>query len=95
MSQKKAIILLSGGLDSATTAAIATNNNYELFALSFNYGQKHLFELEAANNICNFLKISNHKILDGGLKRLKRGISCVEKQFLQNVGQLPGIVTLL
>ena len=48
---KKAIILLSGGLDSATVLAIAKNQGYENYALSFNYGQRHDVELESAKKI--------------------------------------------
>ena len=44
---KTAVILLSGGLDSATCLAIAKQDGYELHALSFNYGQRHKFECEA------------------------------------------------
>ena len=58
---KKAIILLSGGLDSATVAAIATKENYQLYALSFDYGQRHRVELEAAKKIAEFFKIKEHK----------------------------------
>jgi 7-cyano-7-deazaguanine synthase len=59
---KKAIILLSGGLDSATVAAIAIQSGYELYALSFDYGQRHKIELESAKKIVNFFKIKEHKI---------------------------------
>ena len=45
---KRAVVLLSGGLDSATVLAIARREGYELYALSFRYGQRHVFELEAA-----------------------------------------------
>ena len=44
----KAIVLLSGGLDSTTTLAIAKSSGYDLFAISFNYGQRHKIELEKA-----------------------------------------------
>jgi 7-cyano-7-deazaguanine synthase len=59
---KKAVILLSGGLDSATVAAIAKNQGYELYALSFDYGQRHKIELEAAKQIANFFDFKEHKI---------------------------------
>ncbi|MBT4922600.1 MAG: 7-cyano-7-deazaguanine synthase QueC [Rickettsiales bacterium] len=66
---KKALILLSGGLDSATTAAMAIQNGYEIFALSFDYNQSHKFELESAKNIVKFLNIPHHKIIkiDSGI----------------------------
>ena len=47
---KKAIILLSGGLDSTTVLAIAKDLGYDTYALSFRYGQRHLIELDAARN---------------------------------------------
>ena len=59
---KKAAILLSGGLDSATVAAIATKAGYQLYALSFDYGQRHMVELEAAKKIADFFKVAEHKI---------------------------------
>ncbi len=58
---KKAVILLSGGLDSATVAAIAKKEGYELYALSFDYGQRHKVELEAAKKIAEFFKVKEHK----------------------------------
>ena len=53
---KKAIILLSGGLDSATCLSIAMNLGYECFGLSFDYGQRHKFELDCAKNLPNIIK---------------------------------------
>ncbi len=57
---KTAVVLLSGGLDSATVAAIAQGQGYEVIALSFNYGQRHDKELEAAQAIANCLGINKH-----------------------------------
>ena len=51
---KKALILLSGGLDSATVAAIAKKQGYELYALSFDYGQSHKVELLAVKKLLIF-----------------------------------------
>lgn len=62
MDKKKAVVLLSGGLDSATTLAVAKNENYDIYAISFDYGQKHLRELEAAKKICARYKIK-HKVI--------------------------------
>lgn len=64
---KKAIVLLSGGLDSATSAAIALQDGYETIALSFRYGQKHEKELQAAQTIANHLGIEEHYIIDVNL----------------------------
>jgi 7-cyano-7-deazaguanine synthase len=66
---KKAIILLSGGIDSATTMAIAANSGFGLNALSFKYGQRNQFELKAAADIATFLNAENHIILDIDLSR--------------------------
>ena len=57
---KKAVILLSGGLDSATCLAIAKQEGYELHALSFNYGQRHKFEIEAAKSVAKSIGAKNH-----------------------------------
>lgn len=65
----KAVVLLSGGLDSATTAAIAIAQGYEAIALSFNYGQRHKKELEAAKKIAEALKIKEHFITDINLSQ--------------------------
>ena len=59
---KKAVILLSGGLDSATIMAIAKQEKYQIYALSFDYGQRHKIELEAAKKIANFFVVKEHKI---------------------------------
>ena len=60
MIMKKAVILLSGGLDSATCLAIAKQDGYELHALSFNYGQRHKFEIEAAKSVAKSIGAKNH-----------------------------------
>jgi 7-cyano-7-deazaguanine synthase len=58
---KHAVVLLSGGLDSATTLAIARSQGYEAYALSFDYGQRHLRELEAARKIAKSLGAKEHR----------------------------------
>ena len=65
--KKKAVILLSGGLDSATSAAQAIADGYEAFALSFRYGQRHERELLAARQVAAALHISEHFIMDVNL----------------------------
>ncbi|ELS00527.1 queuosine biosynthesis protein QueC [Xenococcus sp. PCC 7305] len=69
MNQKKAVVLLSGGLDSATVAAIAIAEGYEVIALSFRYGQRHQKELAAAQKIAHLLEIKEHVILDVNLSQ--------------------------
>ena len=66
-SPKKAIILLSGGLDSATVAALAIADGYEAIALSFRYGQRHERELLAARDVAAALHIREHFIVDVNL----------------------------
>jgi 7-cyano-7-deazaguanine synthase len=58
-----AVVLLSGGLDSATTAAIARDQGFELHALSIDYGQRHRFELEAARKVAEQLGIVDRRIV--------------------------------
>jgi 7-cyano-7-deazaguanine synthase len=60
---KKVIVLLSGGIDSATCAAIARRRGYKIFALSFSYGQRHSVELKAAQKIARFFCAAEHKII--------------------------------
>ena len=62
--KKTAVILLSGGLDSTTCVAIAKDQGFELFGLTINYGQKHIFELESAKSIASYFDIKNHSIID-------------------------------
>lgn len=61
---KKAVVLMSGGLDSSTVAAIALKEGYEVIGLSFRYGQRHAKELEIAQKIGKILGISEHFITD-------------------------------
>ncbi|MCU0598643.1 MAG: 7-cyano-7-deazaguanine synthase QueC [Desulfobacterales bacterium] len=61
--EKKAVVLLSGGLDSTTTLAIALSEGFECHCLSFAYGQRHLNELEAARDIARSFHVKNHLIL--------------------------------
>ena len=58
---KKAVVLLSGGLDSATVLAIAKSQGYECYALSLDYHQRHIAELQAANKIARILGAADHK----------------------------------
>lgn len=68
--QKKAVILLSGGLDSITVLAFAKQQGYACYALSFDYGQKHNAELEAAKRIAARYGVSDHKIIQLGLSSI-------------------------
>lgn len=68
--ERPAVILLSGGLDSATAAAIARQQGFALYALSVDYGQRHRFELEAARRVAAALGAQRHVVLAVDLARL-------------------------
>jgi 7-cyano-7-deazaguanine synthase len=66
---KKAIVLLSGGMDSTTLLALAQSQGYECYALSFHYGQRHQTELHAATKIAHAAQVSGHEIINLDLSR--------------------------
>lgn len=68
MPNPPAVVLLSGGLDSATTAAIARAQGFEVCALSFRYGQRHAVELEAAARVADALGIARRLVLEVDLR---------------------------
>jgi 7-cyano-7-deazaguanine synthase len=68
MTKPNAVVLLSGGMDSATTAAIALSRGFEVHALTFRYGQRHSAELEAARRVVSHLGIRRHVVLDIDLR---------------------------
>jgi 7-cyano-7-deazaguanine synthase len=67
-SQPKAIVLLSGGLDSTTTLAIAKTQGFEVHAISFRYGQRHAWELEAALRIARDAGVAEHVVVEIDLR---------------------------
>ena len=68
---KRAVVLLSGGLDSTTCLAIALSQGYEVLALSFNYGQRSSSELEAARSIAIAAGVKNHHVIPLGIGALR------------------------
>ena len=64
MAAEKAVVLLSGGLDSATTLAIARSEGFQCYALTFAYGQRHKQEIEAAKKVAESLGAAKHRIID-------------------------------
>src|SRR5579871_5714175 len=69
-SQPRAVVLVSGGMDSAVTLAIARERGFDCRALSVDYGQRHLSELDAAARIARMLGASEHKIVRVDLRSI-------------------------
>jgi 7-cyano-7-deazaguanine synthase len=70
MNNPAAVVLLSGGMDSATTAAIARSRGFSVHALSFRYGQRHSAELRAAERVARHLGVTRHVVLDIDLRAI-------------------------
>ena len=68
MEARRAVVLLSGGLDSATVLAIARSQGFELYALSFSYGQRHVWELEAAARVAASIGVAKHRVANIDLR---------------------------
>ncbi|HEX6986213.1 MAG TPA: 7-cyano-7-deazaguanine synthase QueC [Planctomycetaceae bacterium] len=69
-SPRRAVVLLSGGLDSATVLAIARRDGFECFALSFDYGQRHRFELDAARRVAAAAGVARHVVVPLDLRAI-------------------------
>lgn len=67
---KRAVVLLSGGLDSVTALAIAQSEGYETYTLSFDYGQRHQVELIAAKRIAEHFDVADHKVVNIDLRAI-------------------------
>ena len=68
-SKPKAVVLLSGGMDSTTTLVIAQRQGFEVYALTFRYGQRHACEIAAAQRIAEALQVAGHEIIELDLQR--------------------------
>ncbi len=66
--EKKAVVLLSGGIDSTTTLAIAQSQSYDAYTMSFRYGQRHSLELDRAKQIAEKMGVKKHTIVDINLR---------------------------
>ncbi|MGA2780922.1 MAG: 7-cyano-7-deazaguanine synthase QueC [Smithella sp.] len=66
----KAVVLLSGGIDSATALAIAQNMGFDIYALSFRYGQRHVVEVDAAAHIAQRGNVARHLVVDIDLRKI-------------------------
>jgi 7-cyano-7-deazaguanine synthase len=69
-SARKAVVLSSGGIDSTTAMAIAKHEGFKIFSLSFFYGQRHAFELEAAQKVANAIGVTKHLVINIDLKQI-------------------------
>lgn len=70
MSNKRAVVLSSGGIDSTTAMAIAHAENYAIYSLTFNYGQRHACELAAAREVAHYFAAQKHLIIDIDLRSI-------------------------
>jgi len=91
MSDRNAIVLLSGGLDSATTLAIAKSEGFTCHALSFRYGQRHAIELAAAERVARSLGVASHRIVEIDLRQfggsaLTSNLPVPKKQSAEEIG---------
>jgi 7-cyano-7-deazaguanine synthase len=93
MPEKSAVVLLSGGLDSATTLACAMAEGYNVYALTFNYGQRHARELVAARELVNYFLIKDHKLVNTDLNRISDSALLNETQELPENRSLESIST--
>lgn len=69
-ANKPAVVLLSGGLDSATVLAIAQQQGFNVYAMSFNYGQRHVLEVDCARNIAKAASVAGHTVVDFDLRAI-------------------------
>src|SRR4051812_30636007 len=68
-AQRPAVVLLSGGLDSTTVLAIAKSENFDLYALSFRYGQRHTVELEFSKRVAAQIGVKQHVVAEIDLRQ--------------------------
>ncbi len=90
----KAVVLVSGGLDSTTCLAMAREKGFDLYALTFNYGQRHDHELNSAKMVVDFFNIQNHSIIDIDLAEfggsaLTDKIDVPKKRDLSDMAEIP------
>ncbi|HEY9230991.1 MAG TPA: 7-cyano-7-deazaguanine synthase QueC [Blastocatellia bacterium] len=64
MEKRNAVVLLSGGLDSTTALAVALAEGYQVYAMSFRYGQRHAVELESARRVAAAMRVARHLVVD-------------------------------
>ena len=67
---KKAVVLLSGGIDSTTAMTIAKHEGFEIYSLSFSYGQRHAFELKAAQKVADAIGVAEHLVINVDIEKI-------------------------
>ncbi len=92
MTEYKTVALLSGGLDSATAAAISKKSGHKVIGLSFDYGQRHRRELQAATDLASHLDLIEHQIININLAAWGGSSLTDLEQDIPNEGILPGII---
>ena len=91
--REKAVVLLSGGMDSATALAIARADGFEAIAVTFDYGQRHRKEVEAAKRIARHFRVREHRVITldlaqiGGSALTDEGIAIPENRSMAEIGQ--------
>lgn len=91
---KKAVCLISGGIDSCVTAYLAKNENFDIYALTINYGQRHKKEIESAKIISSIIGVKDHIIIDmdfskfGGSSLLDKSLEPESDRDLDEIGKI-------
>lgn len=88
---KKAVVLVSGGLDSATTLAVARDQNFDCYALSIDYGQRSHSELDAALNVGKMIGVTDHQVISVDLRNLGRSALTDQSIDVPTAGMQKGI----
>lgn len=90
---KRAVVLLSGGIDSSTCLAVAKHMGFEIYALTIDYGQRHKVEIDSARKVASVLKVNEHKVLNLDLRALGGSALTSEMEVPKNEDPLerPGI----
>ncbi len=90
---ERAVVLLSGGMDSATALAIALSEGFDVLALTFDYGQRHRKEVQAAKRVAKHFRVRDHQIVKldltgiGGSALTSRTIDVPERRSMREIGQ--------
>ena len=87
---KKAVVLLSGGLDSATALALAKRDGFEIYALTFDYGQRHAVEVDSARKIAEAVGVARHRVIEMDLASLAHSALTTDQEVPKDREQIGG-----